>query len=141
MVPLTMLKASLTTFAIGARQLVVQEALEMMLCFAGSYLSSFTPMTMVMSSFLAGAEMMTFFTVPRRCFLASSALVKRPVDSTTTCAPTDSQSILAGSFSAKTLIFLPSTLMNSVPGFDVVALRLPSTESYLSRWASVFGIW
>jgi len=36
---------------------------------------------------VAGAEMMTFFTEPRRCFLASSALVNRPVDSTTTCAP------------------------------------------------------
>ena len=29
-----------------------------------------------MSSFLAGAEMMTFLTGPRRCFFASSALVK-----------------------------------------------------------------
>ncbi len=50
------------TLAAGARQLVVQEALEMMLCLAGSYLSSFTPSTMVMSSPLAGAEMMTFLT-------------------------------------------------------------------------------
>ena len=48
------------TFAIGARQLVVQDALEMIVCLAGSYLSSLTPMTIVMSSFLAGAEMMTF---------------------------------------------------------------------------------
>ena len=59
---------SCSTFTTGARQLVVQEAFEIMLCLAGSYLSSFTPSTMVMSSFLAGAEMMTFFTVPRRCF-------------------------------------------------------------------------
>ena len=36
----------------------------MMLCFLGSYTLSFTPRTMVMSSFLAGAEMMTFFDRP-----------------------------------------------------------------------------
>ena len=58
---------SCSTFATGARQFVVQDALEMMLCLAGSYMLSFTPSTMVMSSFFAGAEMMTFFTVPRRC--------------------------------------------------------------------------
>ena len=39
-VPLTILNLSLSTFATGARQLVVQEAFEMMLCFAASYLSS-----------------------------------------------------------------------------------------------------
>ena len=42
---------------------MVQLALEMTLCFAASYLSSFTPSTTVRSSFVAGAEMMTFFTV------------------------------------------------------------------------------
>ncbi len=35
------------TLTTGARQLVVQLALEMMLCLAGSYLSSLTPRTMV----------------------------------------------------------------------------------------------
>jgi len=76
--------------------------------------------------------MMTFFTGPRRCFLASSALVKRPVDSITTCAPTDSQGRAAGSFSLKTLIVLPSTWIESAP--DVTLLgRLPRTESYLRR--------
>ena len=49
-VPLRMVKLSLRTLATGARQLVVQEALEIILCLAGSYLSSFTPSTMVMSS-------------------------------------------------------------------------------------------
>ena len=44
-----------------ARQLVVHEALEMMF-WLPSYLSSLTPITMVMSSSLAGAEMMTFLT-------------------------------------------------------------------------------
>src|ERR1700732_4465705 len=49
-----------------------------------------------MSSFFAGAEMITFFTGPRRCFLASFASVKRPVDSITTCAPTDSHGRATG---------------------------------------------
>src|SRR5580704_9885281 len=112
-VPQTMLNLSWSTLATGAKQLVVQDAFEMMLCLVRSYLSSLTPITMVMSSPVAGAEMMTFFTGPRRCFLASSALVNLPVDSTTTCAPTDSQSSFAGSFSAKTLMILPSTVMES----------------------------
>src|SRR5271165_3062501 len=138
MVPLTILKLSLMTFAIGARQLVVQEALEITLCFAGSYLSSLTPNTMVMSSLVAGAVMMTFFSGPRRCCFASSALVNFPVDSMTTCAPTDSQSSLEGSFSAKTRMFLPSTLIESAVA-EILLGRLPRIESYFSRWASVFG--
>ena len=54
-------KFSMRTFATGARQLVVQEALEMMLCFSASYSPSFTPMTMVASSPFAGHVMTTFF--------------------------------------------------------------------------------
>ena len=53
--------------------------------------------------------MMTFFTVPRRCFFASAPLVNKPVDSTTMSAPTEAQSISAGSFILKTLKLLPST--------------------------------
>ena len=49
------------TWTTGARQFVVQLALEMIVCFAASYFSWLTPMTIVMSSFFAGAEMMTFF--------------------------------------------------------------------------------
>src|SRR5882672_3297976 len=90
------------TLATGARQFVVQEAFEIMWWLAGLYLFSFTPRTIVMSSFLAGAEMMTFLTEPFRCFFASSAFVKRPVDSITTSAPTEVQSIADGSFSEKT---------------------------------------
>ena len=62
---------------------MVQEALETMWWFLGSYLSSLTPMTIVMSSPLAGAEMMTFVAPASRCALALSASVKRPVDSMT----------------------------------------------------------
>src|SRR3984893_15425638 len=136
MVPLTILKTSLRTLATGARQLVVQEAFEIMLCFAASYFSWFTPNTSVTSSFFAGAEMMTFFTGPRRCFLASLASVQRPVDSITTCAPTDSHGSAAGSFSLNTLIVLPSTVMLSGPAETWLG-RLPNTESYFRRWASV----
>ncbi|SHT52915.1 Uncharacterised protein [Mycobacteroides abscessus subsp. abscessus] len=57
--PLTMPNSSLRTLASGPRQFVVHEAFEMMF-WLPSYLSSLTPSTMVMSSSLAGAEMMTF---------------------------------------------------------------------------------
>ena len=77
-----------------------------------------------MSSFFAGAEMITFFTGPRRCFLASLASVKRPVDSITTCAPTDSQGRAAGSFSLNTLMTFPSTVMLSAPALILFG-RLP----------------
>src|ERR1041385_4084574 len=113
MVPLWILNLSCSTLATGARQLVVHEAFETTWCFAGSYLPSLTPRTIVMSSFFAGAEMMTFFTGPRRCFFACSASLNLPVDSITTCAPTDSQLMAAGSFSEKTLTALPSIVMES----------------------------
>ena len=58
--PRLMPQLSWTTLAAGARQFVVQLALLMMWCLAESYLSSLTPRTMVMSSFLAGALMRTF---------------------------------------------------------------------------------
>jgi len=123
---------SFSTFTTGARQLVVQDAFEMMLSLAGSYISSFTPSTMVMSSFFAGAEMMTFFTEPRMCLQASLASVNLPVDSITISAPTEVQSSLAGSFSANTLIFLPPMVMESAS--EVIAsCSVPSTESYFSK--------
>src|SRR5215204_6431711 len=124
------------TLATGARQFVVQEAFEMTWCAAGSYADSLTPSTMVRSSPLAGALMMTFLTVPRRCLAASSRLVKRPVDSMTTSAPTSSHGICAGSFSEKTR---NSSVPTRMP-FSVAAMsssRLPRTESYFKRCASV----
>src|SRR6185312_11671661 len=56
--PRSIPNVSLSTFAMGARQFVVQDAFEMIACCAGSYVLSLTPMTSVTSSFLAGAEMM-----------------------------------------------------------------------------------
>ncbi len=64
--------------------------------------------------------------------------VKRPVDSLTTGAPTDSQGRAAGSFSLKTLITFPSTVMLSAPALILFG-RLPRMESYFSRCASVLG--
>ena len=64
--PLVIPKASFRTLTTGARQFVVQLAFEMTLCFDASYLFSLTPRTMVMSSLVAGAEMMTFLTVEPR---------------------------------------------------------------------------
>ena len=139
MMPDWMPKVSLRTLTTGARQLVVQLALEMMSCSYLSYLSSLTPRTTVRSSLVAGAEMITFLTVAPRCTLAFSASVKKPVDSTTISAPTEAQSSLEGSRSAKTLTVLPSTVMESA--VEVISfLRLPRMESNWSRCARVAGV-
>ena len=53
--------------------------------------------------------MMTFFAPPARCLPASALVVKKPVDSNTYSAPTDAQSIFAGSRCANTLILSPLT--------------------------------
>ena len=135
--PLRMPNFSWITLTTGPRQLVVQDAFEMMLCLAGSYMASLTPSTRVKSSFLAGAEMMTFLTGPRMCFTASLASVNLPVDSMTISAPTDAQSSSAGSFWANTLIVLPPTEMESACATTSWG-KVPSTESYLSRCAKVF---
>src|ERR1035437_4368756 len=79
--PRSMPNVSSMTLAIGARQFVVHEALEMMLWLAGSEFSWLTPMTMVMSSPLAGAEMTTFLAPAVMCLPALAASVKKPVDS------------------------------------------------------------
>src|SRR3954470_12265215 len=128
--------ASLATFANGARQFVVHDAFEMASCLLLSYWSSFTPRTIVRSGSVAGAEMTTFFAPASRCFAASSRLVKKPVDSSTTSTPRSPHGSFAGSRSARTLISLPSTIRPSPrtstsPGYG------PRMESYLNRWASV----
>src|SRR5919197_1299145 len=72
-------KLSITTFTMGTRQLVVHDAFEMIVCLAGSYFSLFTPMQIVMSSPLAGAEMTTFLAPAARCLDAFSLSVNPPV--------------------------------------------------------------
>ena len=127
---------SCKTLAIGARQLVVHEAFEITLWFAGSYLSWFTPITIVMSSSVAGAEMITFLAPAVMCFLASAAFVKWPVDSMTISALTEAHGRFAGSRSAKTLIVLPPTVIVSSVWLTS-SPRRPKIESYFRRWAKV----
>src|SRR5262245_66239174 len=81
--PCTRPQLSRMTLTTGTRQFVVQEALESTWCFAGSYFFSFTPMQMVMSSPLAGAEITTFLEPAVRCLAADSRSVKRLVLSST----------------------------------------------------------
>ena len=85
--PRSMPKLSLSTLAIGARQLVVHDAFEIDRLRRRSSRSSLTPSTTVMSSPLAGAEMITFLAPPSTCFRALSALVNNPVDSMTMSTP------------------------------------------------------
>src|ERR1700689_578610 len=129
-------KLSSSTLAIGATQLVVHEALEMIAWAAGSYASSLTPITIVMSSSLAGAEMMTFFAPASMCARAAGPVVNRPVDSITTSTPRSPHGSLAGSRSARILIDWSPTRMVS-PDTDTSYGSLPFTLSYLSRCAIV----
>src|SRR5678815_810816 len=129
-------KASRTTLTMGTRQLVVHDAFDTMWCLALSYLSLFTPMTMVMSSPLAGAEMMTFFAPPLMCLPASSAFVKRPVDSSTMSTPRSFHGSAEGSFSAKTRTSSPSTQMPlaevlTSPSVSYTHLRAHETPEHL----------
>ena len=129
--------SSLSTLASGPRQFVVHEALEMMF-WLPSYLSSLTPSTIVMSSSLAGAEMMTFLAPASRWPLALSALVKMPVDSTTTSTPRSPHGIAAGpSLTSRALIFLLPTTMVSSPSRLTSSGSRPRIESNFSRCASV----
>src|SRR3569833_3341057 len=111
MMPLTMPQCAISTLTTGARQLVVQLALEMTLCLAASYLSSFTPRTRVTSSLVAGAEMISFFTVEPRWAFATVASVKRLVDTKTTKTTTTNQKNKTKTKNTKTKIFFPSTVM------------------------------
>ncbi len=130
--------ASSSTFTVVARQFVVQEALEMIRCFLGSYIWSLTPRTTVTSGSLAGAVMITFLAPACRCLDAVAVSRKMPVDSTTTSTPSSFQGRLAGSFTAVTRISRPLTKM--ALSFEVTsAPRPPWTESCLSRWARVLA--
>src|SRR5918993_1305194 len=134
--PLRTPNRSWMTLASGARQFVVHDALEMMWCVEGSYLSSLTPRTTVISGPLAGAVMITFFAPAVRCFVAPSRLVKIPVDSKTTSTPRSFHGSCAGSLTDRTLKLSPPTVIPSPLALTSVS-RLPSTESYFRRCASV----
>src|ERR1051325_5015717 len=121
MKPCTTPQLSSTTLTTGTRQFVVQEALERTWCLAGSYFFSFTPMQIVMSSPLAGAEITTFFAPAVRCLAACSRSVKRPVLSSTSSTPSSFHGSFSGSLIAVTRISRPFTtrlspLGSTVPG-------------------------
>ena len=78
--PSSIPQLSLITFATGARQLVVQEALETTVM-SLVYFDSLTPMTNNGISSLGGAEIITFFAPPLKCALAVAFVVNWPVDS------------------------------------------------------------
>jgi hypothetical protein len=89
----------------------------MMWCAAGSYLSALTPSTTVMSGFLAGAVMTTFFAPALRWSSAFSLSVNRPVDSNTTSTPRSFHGSCAGSLTESTLKLSPPTVMVSPDAF------------------------
>ena len=83
----------------GARQLVVQEALETT-SMSDVYFLWLTPMTKVgMMLSLEGAERMTFFAPPPRWTEAFSTVLYTPVDSMMYSAPQSSQGIREASLS------------------------------------------
>mmetsp|Transcript_62525 Transcript_62525/g.152227 ORF Transcript_62525/g.152227 Transcript_62525/m.152227 type:complete len:252 (+) Transcript_62525:475-1230(+) len=130
--PSTIPNFSSKTLAIGARQLVVHDALEKMS--APAYSVWLTPMT-YMGASAEGAEMTTFLHPPAKCLEAFSMVVKIPVDSQTTVAPTSPHLISSGLRSAKNLIFVPSTMRQS-PSKETSPGYLPWTESYLNWYAA-----
>jgi hypothetical protein len=78
-----MLKFSFRTFTTGAKQFVVHEAFEMILC-SSVILSSLHPKTTVKSGFDAGALINTRLAPAVKCLDAPSLSVNLPVDSTAT---------------------------------------------------------
>ena len=113
-------KLSSNTFTIGAKQLVVQLALDI-IDSVPSITSSLTPSTTVLTSPVAGAEITTFLAPASKCIAAFEASVKIPVLSKTTSTPIAPQGNAFGSLSANALIFLPliikcSASEETVPG-------------------------
>src|SRR5256884_6243656 len=123
---------SSTIFTTGTRQFVVHEAFESTWCFAGSYFWWFAPITIVMSSPLAGAEITTFLAPAARCLSASGRLVNRPVLSSTSSTPSAFHGSFSGSLIADTLMVLPLTTSAS-PCASTVPGKRPCTESYFRR--------
>src|SRR5574344_147023 len=107
--PSVMPKLSLRTLAIGARQLVVQDALETNLV-PFTYASKLTPQTNIGVASLEGADITTYFAPASICACAFSSVKKSPVDSTTYSAWIASHLRSAGLRSAVTRILFPFTI-------------------------------
>ncbi len=134
--PCSIPKVSSSTLAIGARQLVVQEALEMILC-SGFRSSSLTPRTMVASiSSLAGTVRRTCLAPASRCLLQRFA---GPEDAGGLDDEVDAQ-LLPGQTGRVPLLEhldgVPTGAHHPVTDDDFPGKR-PKTVSYFSKWASV----
>src|SRR5262245_6721052 len=92
-----------------------------------------------MSGPFAGAVMTTFLAPAAGCLAASSRFVNNPVDSNTTSTPRSFHGIGPGSRNDSTLNSSPSTAMLSLLA-STREWRLPSTESYFSKCASVSAL-
>ena len=98
--PSTIPNLSLITFVRGAKQFVVQDALDTTVI-SFVYFSRLTPHTNVgVSLSFAGAEITTFFAPPLICAEAFSVVQNTPVDSTTYSASIFPHGISAGSLEA-----------------------------------------
>ncbi len=92
---------------------MVQEALETIVCAAGSYASVLTPYASVTSAPSDGALTSTLRAPASRWARAALAAVKRPVASRTMSTSSSDHGNCAGSRSASTLIRRPSTTRTS----------------------------
>src|SRR5215211_3294889 len=136
--PILILYLSFNTFAIGARQLVVQEA-QLITVSEPSSISWFTLNTTVFNSPVAGADITTRFAPAFICASAFALSVKNPVHSNTTstwCCP---HGICAGSFCAYIFISLPFTIIAFSVAFTS-SLNRPCAESYFNKWANTAGL-
>ena len=123
-------KLSCKTLAIGAKQFVVQEALETITS-DDLILLWFTPITNIGAS-ADGAEIATFFAPAWICKLAFSIVVKIPVHSATTSTLHSFHFISRGFLSAVTRIFFPFTT-KLFPETLIEASHFPWTESYFNK--------
>jgi len=101
--PVAIPKVWCSTEATGARQFVVQLAVDITEWIAGSYLSELTPITIVRSAPLAGALIITLRAPAAMWAEALSFEVKSPVDSMTMSIPMSFQGRAAGSLVERTL--------------------------------------
>ncbi|MNE56395.1 hypothetical protein D3C80_1512990 [compost metagenome] len=110
--PCSMPNSRCSTWASGARQLVVHEALEMIWC-EGRRMSWLTPYTTVASAPLAGAEIMTLPAPAVRWAAALARSVNSPVHSNTTSMASAFHGSSAGLRMALTAMRSPLTVMLS----------------------------
>ena len=130
--PFSIPNLSFSTLAIGAKQLVVQDALETNLV-PLTYLSKLTPHTNIGVASFEGADITTYFAPALMWACAFSSVKKRPVDSTTYSASTSFHFKLLGSFSAVTRIDLPFTIRRLFStSASIVPSNCPCIVSYLS---------